>query len=295
MNITKPLLPIECSNGFVLDPAKARKIGDHLMDEYFSAAPFPHMVIDNFLPIEMADKLLEHFPTDTKTHDKIYKKGYGGMHKRQIRPLDCDEYVRNAFSFFNSAPMLQFLEGITNIHRLLPDPYFTGGGLHETSTGGLLGIHADFRVNEGLQLLRRVNLLIYLNKDWQDEYNGKLELWDREMKAKVVSASPVFNRCVVFSTGDDTYHGHPNPLTTPEDITRKSIALYYYTSAEIMNATGESRHTRYVARPNDSKKTKANVKKLEKKRIKRAKKHFKNNEPHSFKQFLIALKQKLIK
>lgn len=293
MDVINPVLPIECANGFELDFAKAREIGDSMMDDYAFAEPFPHAVIDNFLPVEMAEKILAHFPIEAKSHDKIYQKGYGGTHKRQIFPYDCDEYARSVFSFFNSATMLQFLEGITNIRGLLPDPYFSGGGLHETAKGGLLGIHADFRVNENLQLLRRVNVLIYLNKDWQEAYGGNLELWDREMKANVKSVAPIFNRCVIFNTDEDSFHGHPDPLTTPDGLTRRSIALYYYTATGIDNDSGESRHTRYVARPNDSEQVKADVRKLAKKREKRAKKLFKTSEKTSFGQKLLSLKDKL--
>lgn len=284
MSVRQPLLPVEYSSGFVLDPDKAREIGETLKDQYVAAEPYPSIVIDDFLPIEMAKNLLDHFPVDTKSNDKVYKKGYGGLHKRQILPYDCDEYARSAFSFFNSPSILQFLEGVTNIKGLLPDPYFSGGGFHEITTGGLLGVHADFRVNERLQLIRRVNLLIYLNEDWQDSYNGKLELWDREMKGMVKNISPIFNRCAIFNTEDDTFHGHPEPLTVPEGITRKSIALYYYTATDIKNDSGESRHTLYVARPNDSDKTKAEVKKLDKKRARRAKKHLIGSEKNIFKR-----------
>ncbi len=285
-------IPIETSDGFVLDDQKAFDIGQELMGDYAFAEPYPHIALDNFLPAEMAENLLSHFPKEAKSHDKIYQKGYGGLHKRQIFPYDGDAYIRGAFSFFNSAPMLKFLEGITNIQGLLPDPYFAGGGLHETSTGGLLGVHADFRVNESLQLIRRVNLLIYLNKDWKDEYAGKLELWDKKMTKKVKDVAPLFNRCVIFNTDEDSFHGHPDPLTTPEGITRKSIALYYYTATPIKNDSGESRHTLYVARPDDSAQVKADVKKLAKKREKRAKKLFASSEKQTFKHLLSNIKQK---
>ncbi len=294
MSIIKPVLPVECTDGFQLDLVKARQAGEALMGEYAFAEPFPHMVIDNFLPQEMAEALLAHFPEEAKSHDKVYEKGYGGTHKRQILPYDCDSYVRSAFAFFNSAPMLQFLEGITNIRGLLPDPYFTGGGFHETKAGGLLGIHADFRVNEPLQVLRRVNAIIYLNKEWQDSYSGHLELWDREMKNKVSSVLPIFNRCVIFNTDEDSFHGHPDPLTTPDGISRKSIALYYYTANEIKNDSGQSRHTNYVARPYDSREVKAQARKLAKKRDKRAKKMFKHSNQSSLKQMVLGIKDTLL-
>ena len=267
-------LPIQLEQGLLLDMVQAQSIGEAHMADYAFAEPFAHAVIDDFLPTELAEQILKHFPTDKKTHDKVYLKGYGGLHKRQVQPADCDEYTRNLFGFFNSSAMLKFLEGITNIQGLLPDPYFAGGGFHEISTGGLLGIHADFRVNEGLQLIRRVNVLIYLNKNWQDSYAGKLELWDKAMTHKVKEIAPLFNRCVIFNTDIDSFHGHPEPLATPAEITRKSIALYYYTALPIANDTGESRHTNYVARPNDTPQNIADAKKLAKKRHKRAKKMF---------------------
>jgi Rps23 Pro-64 3,4-dihydroxylase Tpa1-like proline 4-hydroxylase len=272
------LLPINLENGFELDQIEAQQTGELLAQDYAHANPFPHAVIDDFLPTEMAENLLAHFPTDNKIHDKVYEKGYGGTHKRQVSPYDCDEYLRAAFSFFNSAPILRFIEGLTGMKGLLPDPHFAGGGLHETTAGGLLGIHADFQVNEGLQLYRRVNALIYLNHDWKDEYGGMLELWDQKMQSVQASIAPLFNRCVIFNTDADSFHGHPDPLKTPEGISRKSIALYYYQALVVPNEKGDSRHTLYVARPDDNNKTKAEVSKMKKKRDKRAKRMF---EPSS--------------
>jgi hypothetical protein len=269
---TNGFLPVELKDGLHLDNVLAREIGEAGMGEYAFAEPFAHTVIDGFLPTAVAEELLAHFPAEKKQHDKVYEKGYGGQFKRQISPYDCDEWLKSAFAFFNSPAMLEFLEGLTNIKGLIPDPYFSGGGLHEISTGGMLGIHADFQVNEALQLRRRINVLIYLNKDWQAAYGGELELWDKAMQHKVKSVAPLFNRCVIFNTDADSFHGHPDPLTTPADVTRKSIALYYYTAQPIENSSGESRHTLYVARPNDTPENIAQAKKLAAKRDKRAKK-----------------------
>lgn len=274
MTISDGVLPIEMAHGFTLDAQQAKDIGSLLSEDYAQALPFPHAVIDDIFPTAFTQLLLDHFPQDPKAHDKVYEKGYGGTHKRQISPYDCDETLRAAFALFNSAPMLQFIEALTGMKGLLPDPYFAGGGLHETSAGGLLGIHADFQVNEGLQLYRRVNMLVYLNQDWLSEYGGNLELWDRQMQAKQQTVAPVFNRCVIFNTDADSFHGHPDPLTTPDGVTRRSIALYYYQALPIPNEEGESRHTLYVARPHDDAATKSQVKKMMKKRDKRAKKLF---------------------
>ncbi len=247
-----PILPIDLTAGLKLDPAQAREIGESLAGDYCFAEPFPHIVLENFLPSELIVGLANHFPTEALKSDVNFEYGYAGHHKRQILPSDCDEYCRRTFDFFNSQPFLQFLEGLSTIQGLVPDPYFAGGGFHETGRGGKLGIHADFRINNNLHLSRRINVIIYLNQEWFEEYKGSLELWSRDMKMMVKSVSPTFNRCVIFNTDADSYHGHPDELNNPKGVMRRSIALYYYTaSREIYNEV-PNRSTMYAARPGDA-------------------------------------------
>jgi hypothetical protein len=126
-----------------------------------------------------------------------------------------------------------------------------GGGFHEISTGGLLGVHADFRLHRRLNLSRRLNMLIYLNRDWRIEWGGQLGLWDRTGKREIQKIDPLFNRCVVFNTDAHSYHGHPEPLKCPSDVTRKSIALYYYTASEAIRDEIPANSTMYVSRPGE--------------------------------------------
>jgi 2OG-Fe(II) oxygenase superfamily len=248
---TQPVLPIGTSAGFWLDAAEARRIGEELSGEYCFAEPFPHIVLDNFLPEPVIRAALANFPAERLAGDRVFDIGYAGHHKRQISPEDCNATARELFHFFNSAPFLQFLEGLSAIQGLIADPYFHGGGFHETGRGGFLGVHADFRINEKLHLHRRMNVIVYLNEHWLDEYGGKLELWDRDMKSLRASVLPILNRCVIFNTDADSFHGHPDPLTCPENMFRRSIALYYYTaSREIYNEV-PSNDTIYRARPDD--------------------------------------------
>ena len=250
-----PVLPVDTSDGLSLDAAAARAIGESLSGAYCFAEPFPHMVADDFLPDSVARMALEHFPREALRSDRVFEMGYAGLHKRQILPDECDAPARQLFQFFNSRPMLEFLEGLTAIPGLIPDPYFMGGGYHETGRGGKLGIHADFRVNEQLHLHRRLNVIIYLNEQWDESYGGNLELWSRDMAAKCREVAPLFNRCVIFNTDATSYHGHPDPLTTPDGVLRRSIALYYYTaSKEIYNEVPNT-STLYQARPGDDRGT----------------------------------------
>ncbi|MEO6747090.1 MAG: 2OG-Fe(II) oxygenase [Caldimonas sp.] len=245
-------LPIAEDDGLRMDANEAKGLGDLLHEDYVSAQPFPHIVVDGVLPGDLPRRILANFPVEALASDTVFNINYGGHFKRQVAPEDCNAFVRELFHFFNSRPMLAFLEGLSGITGLLPDPYFEGGGFHEISTGGLLGIHADFRIHERLHLQRRLNLLIYLNENWQDEWNGRLELWDRKMQGCVKAISPLINRCVVFNTDADSYHGHPDPLATPPEVKRRSIALYYYTASKAVYREVPNLSTMYHARPTDS-------------------------------------------
>jgi len=165
-----------------MDPVLALQSGIALQSAYVNAQPFPHAVFDDFLPSTWIEHALTHFPNELNRNDYVAASQHIEYLKRGINPIDCNEAARALFYFFNSPSMLQFLEGLTGIQALIPDPYFLGGGYHEIRRGGKLAVHADFRINKQLHLNRRLNVLIYLNKDWQSEYGGNLELWDQSMK-----------------------------------------------------------------------------------------------------------------
>jgi hypothetical protein len=240
-------------NGFCLNVKNSISLIDKFAKDYINSEPFPHVVFDSFLPDNIANRILENFPKENLPNDINYKDGGIFEHnKRQILPYDCSKFAKEFFNFFNSAEFLQYLEAVTGIDGLISDPYFDGGGFHEISRGGKLAVHADFRIQKKLNLHRRLNLLIYLNKNWSKEYMGGLELWDQTMTSKVKTIYPDFNRCLIFSTDAESFHGHPDPLNIPEGMTRKSIALYYYTaSKEIYNET-KNVSTIFKARPEDS-------------------------------------------
>lgn len=258
----KPVLPVDLASGLFLDPSEARRIGESMAGDYCFAEPFPHVVLDNFFPDEVIQMALENFPSDALQSDRVFEVGYAGLHKRQVLPGECNASARAIFHLFNSQPMLQFLEGLSSISGLVPDPYFVGGGFHETTRGGKLGVHADFRINEQLHLHRRMNVIVYLNPDWDEGYGGQLELWDRKMTVRLKSVMPILNRCVIFNTDADSYHGHPDPLTTPDGIVRRSMALYYYTASKGIYKEVPNNGTMYQARPVDDVSTQNEVRSL---------------------------------
>ncbi|HEX7807805.1 MAG TPA: 2OG-Fe(II) oxygenase [Thermoanaerobaculia bacterium] len=201
-----------------------------LRAQYQSGDPFPHIVIDGLFDDAELDALVADFPKPGETRwmrfDSPTEKKLGYYHEHS-RITDRTRHFLDAMNGFE---MLLFLEEMTGIEGLIPDPYFGGGGLHQIEPGGFLKIHADFNVHPKLKLDRRANMLVYLNRGWREEWGGHLELWNDTMTECRKRILPSFNRTVVFSTTDTSYHGHPHPLTSPEGVTRKSVSLYYYTA-----------------------------------------------------------------
>lgn len=223
-----PFLSMMKPGGF-LDAEDVRTVGLQLRDQYAAAKPFPHIVIDDFLPVEIAEACLRDFPASGELADRQFNRDQEFL-KSQFNPDVLASPLRTLFYCFNSFGFLKVMENITGIRSLVPDPYYLGAGFHEIGQGGYLGMHADFNHHKPMNLERRINALIYLNKDWRSEYGGQLELWDEDMKTCVQSIVPLFNRCVIFNTTSESWHGNPTPVDHPEGVTRKSIALYYYTA-----------------------------------------------------------------
>ena len=230
-----------------LDQEECRSYGKTLGQTYQEASPFPHIVIDDFLDADLLRQVLAGFPS---SENKSYFDREQERLKFQYNPAEVDSAVtRNLFAELNSQAFLSFLEELTGISGLVSDPHFEGGGLHETKRGGHLGVHADFNIHGRLKLERKINLLIYLNENWDDEFGGHLELWDRQMSGCAVRVKPVFGRAVIFNTALDSFHGHPDPLNCPPERSRRSIATYYYTAAEDGLASIPKRTTNFRARP----------------------------------------------
>jgi Rps23 Pro-64 3,4-dihydroxylase Tpa1-like proline 4-hydroxylase len=206
--------------------------------EYKNASPFPHVVIDDFLPADSLAQVLTALP---RIDDPAVSWGNLNASLPDGRPAQSQKFhlqnvlsmkppLRQLISELNSGPFTFVLSQLTGIDDLLVDAQLLGGGVHLVKPGGVLRVHTDFRRHLSYNLERRLNLLLYLNPEWCEEYGGHLELWDKEMKNCVERLLPIANRCVIFNTTDDSFHGHPRPLACPEGMLRCSIALYYYTA-----------------------------------------------------------------
>lgn len=224
MTAAYPLDPTDLG----LDTAKAKELGASYATKYQSGEPYHHICIDNFLPMDVLSGVradLASLPDAERAFDAAEEKL-----KSQYNPDRLPDYSRHLFQSFNSRHFILFLEEMTGIKGLIPDPYFIGAGIHKTLNGGYLNIHADFNVHKQMRVERRLNVLIYLNPPWQEEWGGSFEVWDKPMEKKMASFVPTENRMVCFSTGSDTWHGNPEPVNHPDGLPRQSIALYYYTA-----------------------------------------------------------------
>lgn len=194
---------------------------------YLQHQPFPHVALRNcWNPKLLADCKREMSEFRQWDGEKDF---YGSKKKRYCGDIErLPPSVVRVIQEASSPVFLRWLMDLTGEQGLLPDPYLEGGGIHQIAAGGFLKVHADFNWNEKLHLYRRLNLLLYLNPDWNPAWGGALELWEQDMSRCAVTVAPEFNTMVIFTTDDRSFHGHPHVLSCPADVTRDSIALYYY-------------------------------------------------------------------
>ena len=211
----------------------AAKVINAADGQSFFETPYKHIVIDNFLPTELAQACSNGFPgiedpSWEVTNDKDIEIKYRTNWQSEF---DIPEGLIDTIRILNSGQILNAMGERMAIPKLIPDPYFTGGGLNISKRGGLLDVHVDGNYHDATGLNRRTNLLIYLNEQWENDWGGEFGLYDKEGKVCLKKVAPLFNRCVIFDSHDYSFHGLPDPINFPENVDRKSIILYYYTLA----------------------------------------------------------------
>jgi hypothetical protein len=225
---------------------------DLLRDQVRHSKPVPNFKIDNFLDEQSALQVLAAFPS----YDEAIKVGrsFAAVNEfRKVQVTDAAlfaEPIGRLNAALASPEFLELLSYVFDIPNLLADDQLVGGGIHETGPRGFLDVHIDFNYIEERQLHRRLNILIYFNQDWKEEWGGNIELWDEHVRVCHHSFTPIFNRCVVFATNEISYHG-VTAVRCPPGQTRKSFAAYYYTKEPPAGWTGENHTTIFKARPNE--------------------------------------------
>lgn len=237
------------TNGRIEMPGLER-LGERLesaSSEYQSAVPFPHAVIDDVIEPATFRRAVAEFPD---LRDSWWT-GYLHVNEAKYANPNVDTWgptLESIARVLCADEFVQMLGALTGFENLIPDWSMDGGGLHQTLRGGHLNVHADFTTHHHVRSWRRrVNLLLYLNETWQSDWGGAIELWDSDMRRCVEKVAPLGNRMLIFTTSGDAYHGHPDPLACPDDVARRSLALYYFTAED----HPPRRSTRYRARPGD--------------------------------------------
>lgn len=232
-------------------PAVIRRL-DVLRDEFVNAQPFGHVVVDGFLAPDFAARLLEQFPRFDQGNN-LGEDGRPGGKSAFERVRALGDAYGQLDNLARSREFLDVVGAITGIDGLLYDPWYLGGGTHENRHGAILDPHIDFNFHPLERWRRRLNLIVYLNEDWRDEWGGALALYrnprDGQMPERVVP--PSFNRCVIFETNERSWHGFDR-IVLPQgerDRSRRSIALYFYTPpTEVDEACAQPHSTVYVSR-----------------------------------------------
>jgi len=233
--------------------APAREAVHQYREAFMTAQPFKHVMIEDFFEPAFAEQLLAEFPSFDKKLS-INESGYASGKSVNTNIRSISVVYQRLYEVLGSQPFLNYVSQLSGIPGLLLDPKMFGGGTHENRHGQDLDPHVDFNYDESRQLHRRLNLIVYLNKDWKSEWGGALEIHSnprRPDENRIHSFDPLFNRCVMFETNEYSWHGFPK-IQLPEDkryLSRKSLSIYLYTKDRPKEETAPVHATFYVQRP----------------------------------------------
>jgi hypothetical protein len=199
-----------------------------LRAQLLEAKPFPHLTLDNLFHPRLLELVLEEFDTpEWRNARSAYESTRRSVLAPRLGPAS-----QLYFDITNSGWFTLWLSAVTGIGYLLPDPKLLGGGLHESRDGATFAVHRDFNRHCYNGLKNEMVLITYLNKGWDPAWGASLELWDQDLQRCVTHVVPEFGRTILLPHGPKSYHGHPQPVQTPDGRPRRSIAAYYYTSPD---------------------------------------------------------------
>jgi hypothetical protein len=226
---------------------------DELRAAVRSAKPFPNVCLDSFLQEPFAREIAASFPSYNEA-TRIGRSFKAVNERGKVQVTDAAKFagpIARLNAELASPEFVELLSDLFGIPKLLADGDLVGGGMHQTGPRGHLDVHVDFNYIEERQLFRRLNLLLYFNEGWREEWGGELELWDAQVKVRHHLVPPAFNRCLIFETSEISFHG-VRAVTCPEGTSRRSFAAYYYTREPPPGWTGRNHTTIFQARPDET-------------------------------------------
>jgi Rps23 Pro-64 3,4-dihydroxylase Tpa1-like proline 4-hydroxylase len=232
----------------VLRWASLQELAAARATDYRGGRPFPHILLDGLFAEDLLDQAVAELPIVARW------ARYNTVNERKVVCSDVSAFGpagETLVHALNSAPFIRFLERLTGIHGLIPDPHLHAAGYMKVSPGGFLGLHYDFSTQEELGLDRRVNVLLYLNRDWRTEWGGQLELHSNDPPGTdghtQIDIAPLFNRLVIFNT-PEALHGHRRPIACPPERARLCLSWYYYTAPPVPGWAQRVRKVRFLGR-----------------------------------------------
>lgn len=226
---------------------------DAYRGSFVQAKPFKHISIEEFFAPGLAERLLEEFPSFDKRR-AINEGGKVGGKSVHTAIGEISPAYEELYGLISSAPFLEFMSRLSGIPDLILDPEMYGGGTHENLHAQDLDPHIDFNYDESKKLHRRLNLIVYLNKEWNTEWGGAIEIHSNPRQPdenQITAFEPLFNRAVIFETNEISWHGFPK-IQLPEEkrhLSRKSISIYLYTKDRPPDEIAPAHSTFYVQRP----------------------------------------------
>ena len=221
-----------------------------LKDKFANVEPFEHVVIDNFLSEEYSEKLYKLFPSN-------YEEWYNYCNPIEVKyafdninilPND----LKNYFYYLSTQKIVNLFKKITNIENLEYDEYLHGAGLHSHGKNGRLNVHLDYEKHPVTGKERRLNIILFMSKDWDASWNGANELWDKDAEKCIKKTDIKFNRAIIFKTNEISWHGIHEKIICPEGVYRKSLAYYYVSPLNLNKDETEYRKkAKYIKPKND--------------------------------------------
>ncbi|WP_026607211.1 2OG-Fe(II) oxygenase [Methylocapsa acidiphila] len=230
-------------NRELLAPARVKAFSE----AFKSNAPFPHLAFEGLFAPELLELMHAEFDnlnwSDWRRFNTQYERKRGTQANTRFGPA-----TQLYFNTIHSGEFVDFLQAVTGVDSLLPDPMLHAGGLHEIPQGGRFAMHIDFNQHPQSRLDNRLVFITYLNKDWLLSYGGALELHSVEDESVKVAIEPVFGRSALFYHSSKSLHGHPDPVNAPGGRTRRSAAAYFYTNGRA-DGEGSDFHTTLFPMP----------------------------------------------
>ena len=171
--------------------------------------PFPHAVIDNFLPLDQFKlitnsiasiqnrNIQKSFSTELESNKKLH------FHYESDKQLMLPINILSSDKAINLIGNLFKVNNLTSLKEF--DSYGGYSPFHEMNDNGYLGSHVDHsHKNEKIHI---ANAIYYCSNNWKNEWGGETLLFNKsglKIRKKIICKP---NRLVLFVNSSYSFHG----------------------------------------------------------------------------------------